>query len=45
MILNNIYETKFIERQNRFVGKGILNNQEILFHIGDTGRLAELLFP
>ena len=45
MLLNNIFQAKFIERQNRFVGKWILNNQKILFHIGDTGRLAELLFP
>ena len=43
MILNNVYEAKFVERLNRFVWKGILDWKETLFHIGDTGRLTELL--
>ena len=45
MQLDNIFKAKFLERKNRFVGTWILNGKEIQFHIWDTGRLQELLFP
>ena len=45
MQLTNIFKAKFLERKNRFVGSGLLNGKKIQFHIWDTGRLQELLFP
>jgi len=44
MILNNIIQAKFIEKENRFVWIWKIDNKNIKFHIWDTGRLKELLF-
>ena len=43
MILDNIFEGTFVVRKNRFVWIWRINNQEIQFHIWDTGRLTNLL--
>ncbi|MRI57880.1 MAG: DNA/RNA nuclease SfsA [Epsilonproteobacteria bacterium] len=34
-----------IERQNRFVARGLVEGQEASIHIADTGRLEEILTP
>jgi len=44
MFLKNIFQAKFIKKENRFVWIWILDWKEIKFHIWDTGRLTELLF-
>ena len=44
MILENVFEVDFLERENRFVWVWLLNNKKIKFHIWDTWRLKELLF-
>jgi sugar fermentation stimulation protein A len=45
MILDNIFSAKFLSRKNRFVWEWILDDEIIKFHIWDTGRLQEVLFP
>ncbi|MFV0441636.1 MAG: DNA/RNA nuclease SfsA [Lachnospirales bacterium] len=40
---NKVRECVFLERLNRFVGKVILNGEEVLVHIKNTGRCKELL--
>ena len=44
MILNNVIEATFLERQNRFVWLWKIDNQLVKFHIWDTGALPNLLF-
>ncbi|GAB6168405.1 DNA/RNA nuclease SfsA [Clostridium carnis] len=39
----NIYEAIFINRPNRFNAKVILNEEEIVVHVPNTGRCRELL--
>ena len=41
----NIYEAEFISRPNRFNAKVILNNEEIIVHVPNTGRCREILIP
>ena len=43
LIFENVYKWIFKERLNRFVWRWYLNWKQVLFHIGDTGRLGELL--
>ncbi len=45
MIYNkdDVYECIFLERLNRFVARVILDNEEILVHVKNTGRCKELL--
>ncbi len=39
----DIYECVFLERLNRFVAKVVLEDEEILVHVKNTGRCKELL--
>jgi sugar fermentation stimulation protein A len=39
----NIYEAIFIDRPNRFNAKVLLNNEEIIVHVPNTGRCREIL--
>ncbi len=39
----DVYQCVFLERLNRFVAKVILNEEEILVHVKNTGRCKELL--
>ncbi len=41
----NIVEAKFLKRPNRFQGYVLLNNEEIMVHVPNTGRCKELLIP
>lgn len=41
----NIYEAEFVSRPNRFNAKVILNNEEIIVHVPNTGRCREILIP
>ena len=41
----NIYDAVFISRPNRFNAKVLLNNEEIIVHVPNTGRCKELLIP
>lgn len=45
MKYNNISEAVFIKRPNRFVAHIIINGQEEICHVKNTGRLGELLLP
>ncbi len=40
---NDIYECIFLERLNRFVAKVIIDSEETLVHVKNTGRCKELL--
>lgn len=39
----NIYEATFINRPNRFNAKVLLNNEELIVHVPNTGRCKEIL--
>lgn len=41
----NIVEAKFLKRPNRFQGYVLLNGEEIMVHVPNTGRCKELLIP
>lgn len=41
----NIIEAKFLKRPNRFQGYVLLNDEEIMVHVPNTGRCKELLIP
>lgn len=41
--VEDTYECVFLERLNRFVARVILDNEEILVHVKNTGRCKELL--
>ena len=41
----NILYWKFLNRKNRFLWEWFFENQKINFHIGDSWRIKELLFP
>ena len=41
----NIIEAKFIKRPNRFQAYVLLNDEEIMVHVPNTGRCKELLIP
>ena len=43
MKYNNIVTARFISRKNRFVSSVLLDGEEILCHVKNTGRLRELL--
>lgn len=45
MRYENICEAVFLERPNRFIAKALLNGQEIICHVKNTGRCQELLVP
>lgn len=45
MIYNNIYKAVFVARPNRFIAKVLLNGEEIIVHVKNTGRCKELLVP
>ncbi len=40
---NDVYECIFLERLNRFVARVLLNDEEVLVHVKNTGRCKELL--
>lgn len=40
---SNIYEGKFIRRQNRFLAEVLVDGKETICHVKNTGRLKELL--
>ena len=41
----NFHTAVFIERLNRFVARVLINGEEVLVHVKNTGRCAELLVP
>ena len=41
----NIVEAKFLKRPNRFQAYVLLNDEEIMVHVPNTGRCRELLIP
>ncbi len=43
--LGELKEALFLERVNRFLLKGYINNKEVSIHLADTGRLEEILTP
>lgn len=45
MKYNNIYKAKFLERPNRFIAKVLLDDEEVIVHVKNTGRCKELLVP
>lgn len=45
MIYNNIYKAVFVARPNRFIAKVLLNGEEVIVHVKNTGRCKELLVP
>ncbi|PJI08243.1 MULTISPECIES: DNA/RNA nuclease SfsA [Clostridium] len=45
MIENAVVKAKFVKRPNRFVAYVMLNNQEIMVHVPNTGRCREILIP
>ncbi len=40
---DDVYECIFLERLNRFVARVVLDGEEILVHVKNTGRCRELL--
>lgn len=45
MKYNNIHEGIFIERPNRFIARVLINGEEQICHVKNTGRCRELLVP
>ena len=45
MRYNNIKEGIFLERPNRFIAHGLIEGQEEIIHVKNTGRCRELLVP
>ncbi|MCK5812357.1 MAG: DNA/RNA nuclease SfsA [Clostridiales bacterium] len=45
MIYKNIVNGTFLSRPNRFIAKVLINNEEELAHVKNTGRCKELLIP
>lgn len=42
---NNIVEATFISRPNRFIAHCLVDGQEVVVHVKNTGRCKELLIP
>ena len=45
MKYSNITKAKFIERPNRFIAKVLVDGDELVVHVKNTGRCKELLLP
>lgn len=45
IIKNGVRRAKFVKRPNRFQGYVILDGEEILVHVPNTGRCKEILIP
>ncbi|MBR2353044.1 MAG: DNA/RNA nuclease SfsA [Clostridia bacterium] len=45
MRYEKVLEAKFIERPNRFVARVMLDGEEVVCHVKNTGRCRELLVP
>jgi len=45
MKYENIKQGIFLERPNRFIAHGLVNNQKEVIHVKNTGRCRELLVP
>ncbi|RKM61929.1 DNA/RNA nuclease SfsA [Butyrivibrio sp. CB08] len=45
MKYQNIVEAKFIARPNRFIARVLLDGNELVVHVKNTGRCRELLIP
>ena len=45
MKYENIKEGTFLERPNRFIAHGVVNNHKEVIHVKNTGRCRELLVP
>lgn len=45
MHYSNIHQAIFLERPNRFIARVMLNGEEIVAHVKNTGRCKELLTP
>ena len=45
MVYKNILKATFKNRPNRFIAECIIDNQEVVVHVKNTGRCRELLVP
>lgn len=45
MYYDNIVKGKFLARPNRFIACALVNGEEVLCHVKNTGRCKELLIP
>ena len=45
MIYENVMQAVFLSRPNRFLARVLLNGNEEVCHVKNTGRLGELLIP
>lgn len=45
MVYKNILKATFKNRPNRFIAECIIDNQEVIVHVKNTGRCRELLVP
>ena len=45
MVYKNILKATFKNRPNRFIAECIIDNQEAIVHVKNTGRCRELLVP
>ena len=45
MRYSNIRTAEFIHRPNRFIAHVLLDGEEVICHVKNTGRLKELLLP
>ena len=45
MVYNNIIKATFKNRPNRFIAECIIDNQEVIVHVKNTGSCRELLTP
>lgn len=45
MLYSNIHEGVFIERPNRFIARVLIDGEETVCHVKNTGRCRELLVP
>ena len=45
MIYENVMQAVFLSRPNRFLARVLLNGNEAVCHVKNTGRLGELLIP
>ncbi len=45
MLYKNVFSAAFISRPNRFIARCLLNGEEIIAHVPNTGRCKEILRP
>lgn len=45
MRYSNIQKAEFIRRPNRFIAHVLMDGEEVICHVKNTGRLKELLLP